>query len=273
MSSNSAVIRFVWEPFERAWHYRELIQVILWRELAARFRYSYFSWGWAVVAPLVMLALYTVVFSGVLRISAAADPASVYAPRLFVGLIVYNLSVELISRAPTLMHEHAPFLKKSMFPSETLAWIAVLRALVYSGISLAVFLIFELVVFRGIPLTALLLPFVVAPLCLGLLGVTWFLAALGAFTRDISYLVVTFVPVLLFVTPVFYRVSDIPEGMQILAYLNPLTGYIEMSRQLLLGGTLPNPLPYLAGVLLSLAVFLGGRAFFVRYRNVMIDVI
>jgi lipopolysaccharide transport system permease protein len=273
MSSSTAVIRFFGEPFERAWHYRELIQVILWRELAARFRQSYFSWGWAVLAPLVMLALYTIVFSDVLQISAAADPATQYAPRLFVGLIIYNLSVELISRAPTLMHEHAPFLKKSMFPSEALAWIAVLRALVYSGISLAVLLAFELVFFRSIPLTVLLLPFVVAPLCLGLLGVTWFLAALGAFTRDVSYLIVTFVPVLLFVTPVFYRVSDMPDAFRIMAYCNPLTIYIEMSRQLLLAGTVPSLLPYLSGVAVSVCVFLAGRAFFVRYRNVMIDVI
>src|SRR4029077_13585383 len=99
------MIRFFCEPFERAWHYRELIQVILWRELAARFRYSYVSWGWAVFAPLVMLALYTTVFTTTLKVSSAPEAGvGHYALRIFVGLIIFNLTVELMSRAPTLMH-------------------------------------------------------------------------------------------------------------------------------------------------------------------------
>ena len=268
------MIRFFCEPFERAWHYRELIQVILWRELAARFRDSYVSWGWAVFAPLVMLGLYTMVFSTTLKVSSAPEAGvSHYALRIFVGLIIFNLTVELMSRAPTLMHEHAAFLKKSIFPSEMLIWIALLRALVYSGIGLVVLLVFELALTGRIPATALLLPFVVVPLCLLLLGITWFLAALGAFTRDVSYLIVSFVPVLLFTTPVFYSLSELPDTLRRLAYLNPMTSYIEMSTQVLLAATWPDPLVYLASTLWAGCVFFAGRTFFVRYRNVIIDVI
>jgi homopolymeric O-antigen transport system permease protein len=268
------MIRFLREPFECAWHYRELIQVILWRELAARFRDSYVSWGWAVFAPLVMLTLYTLIFSTTLKISAAPEGGvRHYALRIFVGLIIFNLTTELISRAPTLMHEHAAFLKKSIFPSEMLIWIALLRALVYSGISLVVLLVFELALTGHIPATALLFPFLLAPFCCLLLGLTWFLAALGAFTRDVSYLIVSFVPVLLFTTPVFYSLQDLPDTLHKLAYFNPMTSYIEMSSQILLASTWPDPLVYVASTVASLCVFFAGRTFFVRYRNVIVDVI
>jgi lipopolysaccharide transport system permease protein len=268
------MMRFLCEPFERAWRYRELIQVILWRELAARFRDSYVSWGWAVFAPLVMLALYTLVFSTTLKVTSASDAGvGHYALRIFIGLIIFNLTVELLSRAPTLMHEHAAFLKKSIFPSETLVWIAVLRALVYSGISLVVLLVFELALTGRIPATALLLPLVVVPLCLVLLGLCWFLAALGAFTRDISYLVASFAPVLLFTTPVFYSLSDLPGPLRRVAYLNPMTSYIEMTNQILLAATWPDPLVYVASTAFAVCVFFAGRTFFLRYRNVVIDVI
>jgi lipopolysaccharide transport system permease protein len=267
------MMRFLCEPFERAWRYRELIQVILWRELAARFRDSYVSWGWAVVAPLVMLGLYTLIFSTTLRVASSQASMRQYALRIFVGLIIFNLTIELLSRAPTLMHEHAAFLKKSIFPSETLVWIAVLRALVYSGISLVVLLVFELATTGRIPATALLLPLIVAPLCLVLLGLCWFLAALGAFTRDISYLVASLAPVLLFTTPVFYSLSDLPEPLRRVAFLNPMTSYVEMTSQVLLAGTLPNPLVYIASTAFAACVFFAGRTFFVRYRNVVIDII
>ena len=268
------MMRFLCEPFERAWRYRELIQVILWRELAARFRDSYVSWGWAVLAPLVMLGLYTTVFSTTLKVSSAPGAGlSHYALRIFVGLIIFNLTVELLSRAPTLMHEHAAFLKKSIFPSETLVWIAVLRALVYFGISLVVLLVFELALTGRIPATALLLPLVLVPLCLALLGLCWFLAALGAFTRDISYLVASFAPVLLFTTPVFYSLSDLPDQLRRLVYLNPMTSYIEMTNQVLLAATWPDPVVYAASTTFAACMFFAGRTFFVRYRNVVIDVI
>ncbi|MBV9557825.1 MAG: ABC transporter permease [Pseudolabrys sp.] len=267
------MIRIFWQPLANAWHYRELIQVILWRELAARFRDSYFSWGWAVLAPVVMLGLYIAAFSAVRPGVVGEGGIKHYALSAFMGLLIFNLFIELISRAPTLLHEHAMFLKKSIFPSETLIWIASLRALVYAAIGFVVLLIAQIVLTARIPPTAILLPFVFAPLFLYLLGLSWFLAALGAFTRDISYLMVTCAPVMLFITPVFFTVADLPADTKPFAYLNPLTPPIEMSRQLLLYGTLPDPLTYFLSTAFALTVFAAGYAFFIRYRNVVVDVI
>jgi lipopolysaccharide transport system permease protein len=106
-----------------------------------------------------------------------------------------------------------------------------------------------------------------------MLGVSWFLAALGAFTRDVSHLMITIVPVLIFATPVFYTVADLTPTARFLAYLNPTTSYIEMSRQILLTGVLPDPIIYLATFAVSLGIFYGGYLFFSRYRSVVVDVI
>ena len=125
----------------------------------------------------------------------------------------------------------------------------------------------------SIPLTTLLLPFLIVPFCLMMLGMTWFLAALGAFTRDVSHLMITIVPVLIFATPVFYTTADLTPTARLLAYLNPTTSYIEMARQILLAGTLPDPITYLATAAVSLCIFYGGYLFFDRYRSVVVDVI
>ena len=106
-----------------------------------------------------------------------------------------------------------------------------------------------------------------------MLGMTWFLAALGAFTRDVSHLMITIVPVLIFATPVFYTTGDLTPTARMIAYLNPTTTYIEMARQILLFGSLPDLLTYLATCAVSLCIFYGGYLFFDRYRSVVVDVI
>jgi lipopolysaccharide transport system permease protein len=267
--------RWTLAPLSIGWRYRELILAVLRRELADRFSNSAFGWAWAVVGPLLTLAIYIVTFTKAMRLPLASAHAgtSSYALSTFVGLIVFGLFAELCCRAPLLMHEHAWFLKTSIFPSETLAWTAVLRALSYAGISFAVLIVFQLALYGTLPLSILLLPFVVVPLVLLLLGIVWFLAAIGAFTRDISYLMITFVPLVMFATPVFYRVTDLAGELQVLAYINPLATAIEMARAAVLGGVFPPALACCGFLVASLAACCGGYAVFERYKGILIDVI
>ena len=265
---------FLLVPVAKAWQHRELIRALVRRDLTERFRDSYIGWAWAVLAPLAMLCVYMLVFTNVVTVPASSDASTGRrALSMFVGIIIFNLFAELISRAPTLLQEHVHFIKKSIFPSEALAWISMLRAMAYAGIGLAVLLVFQIVLTGTVPLSALLLPVLVVPFCLMTLGAIWFLAALGALTRDVSHLMITIVPVLIFATPVFYSVADMPPGMQVLAYFNPLSGPIEMARQILLVGTSLDPVTYAVSFALSVAVFYGGYAFFTRYRDVVVDVI
>ncbi len=262
-------------PITIAWRYRELIIAVLRRELADRFRGSLFGWAWPVAGPIVTLAIYTVTFTGVVRLPVASARGGTinYALSTFVGLIIFNLCAELSYRAPLLLHENASYIKTSIFPSETLAWTAVLRGMTYAGISIAVLFVFSLAINRTLPVTVLFLPFLVLPLMLLLLGLVWCLAALGAFTRDVAYLMITIVPVLMFATPVFYRMSDIPEAFRVVEYLNPIATAIDMARNVLIDGVLPPAWLYLAFVAGALLVCRGGYAVFERYKGIIVDVI
>jgi lipopolysaccharide transport system permease protein len=275
MSASTDVQMTLVTALERAWHFRELIQAVVRRELAARFRGSILGWLWAIFGPLLMLSIYTFIFSSAIGVHSSARSHGVanYSLQIFVGLIVFNLFSEVANRAPALLHENANFIKKSIFPSETLAWTATIRAIVYAGISFAVMLVFEIVLTHWLPPTILLLPFVVLPYFLFLLGVSWFLMALGSFTRDVTHLMASIVPVFMFATPIFYSISDAPKVMQIFLRCNLMGDYVEMVRDLVLFGQLPNPLLYIGTVLASLLVFRASYRFFMRYKSVFVDVI
>src|SRR5262249_43401724 len=154
------------------------------------------------------------------KISSSADAGvGYYALFIFSALIPFNLFNELFARAPNLMRENAWFLKKTIFPSDTLGWIALCRALIYAGISLAILLVFELALTGRIPGTVLLVPLVLVPYCLMLLGTVWFFAALGSLTQDVAHIVTSIMPLLIFGSPVFYSVSDVPLPARDFAYL------------------------------------------------------
>lgn len=263
-------------PFERAWRHRELIRAVVRREFISRFRGSLLGPAWAVLSPLFMLLTYTVLFSITMPQLSAGLTVTEYASGIFIGLIVFNLFSELAYRAPILLHEHVNFVKRSIFPSETIAWTATIRAFTYAGVAFGVYVVFRLVTGGTLPATIVLTPLLVAPFALFILGVVWFLMALGAFTRDVAHIMASIVPVLMFATPIFYRLDQIAQMSKSAAFwlrLNIVGDYIEMLRDLALDGNIPNIFGYLALVAVSYAVFLGGYQFFMRYKSVIVDVI
>jgi lipopolysaccharide transport system permease protein len=262
-------------PFLNAWQYLELIRAVVRRELAARFSETMLGWAWAIFGPLVMLAAYTFIFSSAIGLPGSAKGGSfgAYSASIFVGLIVFNLYSEIAYRSPGLLHEHAGFIKKSIFPCETLAWTATIRACVYSAISFGVLLVFVLVLTWRLPATFVLLPLVIVPYFLLLLGTSWFLMALGSFTRDVGYLMVSIVPVFMFATPIFYAIEDVPQNLRIYVHFNLIGNYVEMVRSVMLLGTVPDPALYAGTTAASLAAFYFGYAFFMKYKAVYADVI
>ncbi len=175
-------------PFERAWRHRELIRAVVRREFISRFRGSLLGPAWAVLAPLIMLLTYTTLFSITVPQLSQGMSVTDYASGIFIGLIVFNLFSELAYRAPILLHEHVNFVKRSIFPSETIAWTATIRSFTYAGVAFAVFMVFRLATAGSLPFTILLTPLLIVPFALFILGVVWFLMALGAFTRDVSHI-------------------------------------------------------------------------------------
>jgi lipopolysaccharide transport system permease protein len=271
------MVRFFCRPFLQMWHHRDLIQAILRREVAERFKGSAAGWVWAIVAPLLAIAVYTLAFSGRLDLPkdflVAGGQNTSYALFILSGIVVFNFWSEMAFRAPMLLHEYVHFIKQTIFPSDMLAVISTLRATAYTLISIVVMLLFQLIATRTLPWTVVLIPLIFVPFMAFLIGMSWFLCAIGAFTRDAGYLMINIAPLFMFATPVFYPHASLPAPFDFWIYANALTGYVEVMRDIVLFGRLPNWHVYLWTLFTSVFTFYFGYWFFDRYRNVIVDVI
>lgn len=223
--------------------HRKLIYQLAKREVLGRYRGSIAGMAWSFFNPLLMLAVYTFVFSYVFNARWAGSvqgSRAEFAIILFAGIMVHGFLTECMSKAPNLVLGNASYVKKVVFPLEILTWSAVASAFFHMLITLTVLLIAQYLLLGRLPLTVLYFPLVIFPLVLVAAGVTWFFAALGVYYRDIGQITGLLATVLLFMSPALYPVSALPPSMQKLIYLNPLTFIIEQSRNVLMWGVAPD---------------------------------
>lgn len=261
------------------WRNRSLARSLVIREVVGRYRGSFMGILWSFFNPVFMLLVYTFVFSVVFKAKWSGssvvgnDSKTEFALVLFAGLIVFNLFAECFNRAPTLILANANYVKKVVFPLEILPWIALGSALFHSAISLSVWLAAYLI-FMGLPqLTVLWLPFVVLPLLLFIMGLSWALAALGVYLRDVSQLTGMATTTLMFLSPIFYPTSALPEKYQKILYFNPITPVIEMVRDVLYWGRPPNLVMLALYTVTATAIAWLGFAWFQKTRKGFADVI
>lgn len=254
---------------------RQLIVRMIRREVVGRYRGSVMGITWSFLNPLVLLSVYTFVFSVVFkaRWHAGSDSKSEFALVLFVGMIAHGLLAECVNRAPGLILSNVSYVKKVIFPLEILPWITLGAALFHSLVSLLVWSVFFVLVHKFFHWTAVFLPLVFLPLILFSMGLAWLLASLGVFFKDIGQMTGMFTTVLLFVSPVLYPVANLPQRYQKVLYANPLTFIIEQSRAVLIQGELPN-WPGLAAIFsISLIVAWLGFSWFQKTRRGFADVL
>jgi lipopolysaccharide transport system permease protein len=258
------------------WRNKGLIRNLVHREVMGRYKGSVLGIFWSLVTPVFMLAVYTFVFSVVFKArwgGAGSDSKTEFALVLFAGLIVFNLFSECISRAPGLILANVNYVKKVVFPLEVLPWVSMGSALFHFAVSLGVWLVAYLVLVAVPHWHVLLLPLVLVPLVLFVMGLSWALASLGVFLRDVGQIIGLAITVLMFLTPIFYPASSLPLDYQSLMFLNPLTPPVEMARDLLYWGRLPDLtllMLYAAG---SLTFAMVGFAWFQRTRKGFADVL
>ncbi len=257
------------------WGNRSLIRNLVHREVVGRYKGSMLGIFWSLANPIFMLAVYTFVFSVVFkaRWNSGSDSKTEFALVLFAGLMIFNLFSECVSRAPSLILANVNYVKKVVFPLEILPWVTMGSALFHFMVSLGVWLAAYTLLF-GIPhWQVVLLPIVIVPLVLFVMGVSWALSALGVYLRDVGQIIGLVITVMMFLTPIFYPASALPEKYQALMFLNPLTPPIEMARGLLYFGQLPN-FQVLVGYCLGSVVFcILGFACFQKTRKGFADVL
>lgn len=261
--------------FSSLWIYRKLIYQLAKREVALRYRGSFLGLAWSFATPILMLAVYTFVFSVVFkaRWDVGTGNRTEFALILFAGLFVFQLFSDCIARAPSLMLENVSYIKRIVFPLEALTWVALASAFFNALISVAVLLFAEVLIIGIPPVTALWLPVVLLPLCFLIAGGVWFLSAAGVYIRDLRQAVGVLIPILMFASPIFYPISAIPERIRSLIYLNPLAFIIEQARDVLLFGHAPNLVGLGLYGVLSVTVAWFGLTWFLIVKRGFADVV
>ncbi len=223
---------------DACWRNRRLMGELVQREVISRYRGSIMGLAWSFFNPLLMLAVYTFVFSVVFQArwgSVDGSKAS-FAVFLFAGLLVHGVFAECIVRAPSLIIANTNYVKRVIFPLEILTGVAMGSALFHTFVSLLVLLAVQ--AFQGgLHLSALYFPLVLIPLVLMTMGLAWILAAVGVYIRDIGYITQIITTVMLFMSPVFYPVEAMSVESRRWMYLNPLTFIIEQARAALILGS------------------------------------
>ncbi len=257
------------------WRNRHLILQLTQREVISRYRGSLMGLAWSFFNPLLMLLVYTFVFSQVFQVRWAGIDGSKadFAIFLFVGILMHGLLSECINKAPSLILSNVAYVKKVVFPLETLPWVALGSAVFHMAIGTVVLLLVKLTIDQFVPWTAVFLPLIVLPLMLMAVGAALLLAAVGVYIRDIGQVTSILTTILLFMAPVFYPVSAMPEPYQRWLYLNPLTFIIEQARTALIIGEVVDLQGLAVYTACSLAFAWIGFWLFQRLRNGFADVL
>ena len=251
-----------------------LIRSMARRDILARYRGSFADVFWTILNPLLLMTTYFFVFGVVLRTRFGADRSSTgFALYFLAGMLPWLAFSEPVGRAPHVILEYRNFVKKLIFPLDTLPVNQVLAGLITEVFAAAVFLVALLVIRGSIPLSVVWLPVLLIPQLLFTLGACWFVAALGVFLRDLGQVMGFFLTLWFFLTPICYPESSLPAGTLALLSKNPIFVLVREYRAIFLEGHAPQALPLLKLWAVAVVVFLAGHAWFNKLRKSFADVI
>jgi len=247
------------------------------RAIQERYRGSILGAAWSFLTPLMMLFVYTFIFSTVFktRWPGTIDDGNKlqFAILLFSGLSLYGFMSEVLLQSSNIIINHTSYVKKVVFPVTVLPVIVTMSALFNLGVSLLILVIFQAISQHFVPLTALYLPLILLPLVLCLLGLSWFISSLGTYLRDINQVITPMVTALLFLGPILYPMSALPAVAQKYMYLNPLSFPVEQVRDVVIWGNAPNWSGLAIYSLISALIFMAGNIWFNKTKNGFADVL
>jgi len=267
---------FIFSPILILWRHRRLIGLLVKREVEAKYKGSLLGLLWMIAMPAAMLCVYTVVFGLVFQShwpDQIGEGITVTALYIFSGLILFTIFSENIGRAPGLVLENTAYVKKLVFPLEILPWVSIFSSLVPAAVSFLVFLALYFVTFGMPPWTALLLPILVLPLILIVAGLSWILAALGVFFRDLRHVMGIVVMVTMFSAPLFFSMSAVPSQLRPYFAINPMLIPLEASKNFLFRGSIAIPGNFWLYLVIAWVTAAFGRYAFARLRWGFADVV
>lgn len=264
-------------PFQLPWRNRSLIATLVRRDILSRYAGSAAGALWAVLNPLLLMLTYFFIFGVVLHSQVAGSPGITgFAFYLLAGMMPWLAFSDALARAPGVLIEHRNFIRKLVFPVETLPVNLVVTGLVTEFFGIAIFLLGTLIVRGHLAVTSLYLPLLVIPQILFTAGFCWFLAALGVFIRDLAQINGYLLTIWFFVTPICYPETQMatlsPRAAELMA-LNPMYVLVHNYRRILLESLAPEWRALGWTTAASVIVFLAGHAWFRRLRRSFADLI
>jgi lipopolysaccharide transport system permease protein len=274
MISAQAARGRVWQPLFELPQRIDLIVSLTRRELASRYRGSALGILWALLNPIVMIAIFTFIFAGIFGARFGTSGTSWdYALYLFCGLLPWNAYQESLQLSSNTIVSHSNLVKRVVFPLETLPVSQALASLCNQLFGTIALLAATILVQGRLRATVLLLPIVIVPQLVATLGASWLLASLGVYLRDIAQAVTLALTAWFYLTPIIYPESVVPERYRFLVRLNPFTGLIRSYRNILIDGTLPDWAGLGYFCVFALVSFLFGYWWFARTRKGFADVV
>jgi len=258
------------------WQHRHLATQLVKRDVVGRYRGSILGLVWSFLHPLFMLLVYLFVFGVVFQIKWGIDPQTgdkSFGVILFSGLILHALLAECLVRSPGIIATNTQFVKKVVFPLEVFPLMIVSTAVFHFVIGFLLLFIFNTLAHGEVHGTMLLMPVVVVPIVFLALGISWFLASIGVFIRDVGQMTGILATVLLFLCPIFYPLDAVPEQLRWLLYFNPLTLIVEQFRSIVIFGRMPDWTGLLVYYAIALSVMRLGYLWFLRTRRAFADVL
>jgi lipopolysaccharide transport system permease protein len=255
--------------------WRTALWQFLVRAVTRRYRASVFGVLWVLMVPMATLGIYAFVFGSVLhsRWDTAGSAEVPFSLNLFAGLLVFWLMADSAGQSLVAVVQHANLVKKALFPLEILPVVVVGETLFHTAINALILLVAMPILGAGIPPTAMLLPLVLAPLAILMLGATWFLSALGVYFRDLGQIIGLVMTGALFLSPVFYDTGRLSPGLRSMIDLNPITVIVGQTRRVMLQGVAPDWEALALYLALAWMVAALGLAFFRRARRTFADVL
>jgi lipopolysaccharide transport system permease protein len=264
-------------PFTTIWRNRGLIRVMVRRDILGRYRGSFGGAFWTLINPLLLMLTYFFVFGLVLRSRVEGDPSRTgFALYFLAGILPWLAVSEALGRAPSVILEHRNFVKKLVFAVETLPVNLVASGLVSELFAVLLFGIFLLLLRGGAPASVVWLPMLLIPQILLTLGLSWFLAALGVFVRDLGQVTGFLLTIWFFLTPICYpetSLATLPHSATLFLSMNPMTVLVRGYRAILLYNQAPAWGPLWKFWLLSAAVFVVGHAWFHKLERSFADIL
>lgn len=265
----------IYRSLESFWRYRTLISGSVERDIKSRYQGSYIGVAWMFLTPLLTLIMFTFIFSVIFKAKWGLpnETKGEFALVLFAGLNVYLLIADNLQRSPSSMASNVNLVKKVIFPLEILPLITMLSSLYFWFVGMVIWLVIYIVIVGMPSPISLMLPVVIIPTLLGILGLNWVLAALGPYIRDLGQIVGLLTTALLYMSPIIYPINAVPEDYRFWINLNPITAAVDGVRDLLIWGRFPDITAVIYLWVLGLAMYWIGYRIFIALKRGFADVI